>query len=278
MKTGFSEPAAEFTSASQSARVDTEDWAGANMFCPNCGCVALSRYPANKPVADLYCGECGDQYELKSQSRAFGRKVADGAYTTKIERLKSDTSPNLILLHYDRNRRKVVNLSVVPRYFFVPHIIERRKPLAATARRAGWVGLNILLDRIPKSGQIPVIRAGLIRDRREVLDEWNRLRFVEQRRGDARGWLVEVMRCVQRIDQTEFVLSDVYRFEEELSALFPLNNNVRPKIRQQLQVLRDAGFIEFLGNGRYRLSKPQSSANVYAGPSRPESEPGLGGT
>jgi hypothetical protein len=27
---------------------------------------------------------------------------------------------------------------------------------------------------------------------------------------------------------------------------------VRDKIRQQLQVLRDLGFVEFLGGGRYR--------------------------
>jgi len=26
----------------------------------------------------------------------------------------------------------------------VPEIIERRKPLAITARRAGWIGCNIL--------------------------------------------------------------------------------------------------------------------------------------
>jgi hypothetical protein len=28
--------------------------------------------------------------------------------------------------------------------------------------------------------------------------------------------------------------------------------DVRDKIRQQLQVLRDMGFLEFLGGGRYR--------------------------
>lgn len=253
MKTGFSEAAAPFVSASQSARVDTELWADANMFCPNCGCSALTRYPANKPVADFQCAECGDDYELKSQSKAFGRKVVDGAYATKIERLKSDTSPNLILLHYDRKERRVQNLSVVPRYFFVPQIVERRPPLAPTAKRAGWVGSNILLERIPKSGQISVIRGGLIRDRESVLEEWNRLRFLEKRRVDSRGWLVEVMRCVQSIDKTEFILSDVYDFENELSVIFPQNNNVRPKIRQQLQVLRDGGYLDFLGEGRYRL-------------------------
>ena len=30
--------------------------------------------------------------------------------------------------------------------------------------------------------------------------------------------------------------------------------NVRPKIRQQLQALRDHGWLEVLGGGRYRLS------------------------
>lgn len=253
MKTGFSESAIRFVSASQTARVDTEEWAGSNMFCPNCGCESLRQYPANKPVADFYCGECGDQYELKSQSKAFGRKVADGAYDVKIERLKSDTSPNLILLHYNRVQRRVENLTVVPRYFFVPQAIERRPPLRPTARRAGWVGSNILLDRIPVSGQISVIRSGPVRDRTEVIEDWSRLRFIEKRKGESRGWLVEVMRCAQKIREPNFTLADIYEFESELSAIFPRNNNVRPKIRQQLQVLRDGGYLEFLGNGVYRF-------------------------
>jgi type II restriction enzyme len=32
----------------------------------------------------------------------------------------------------------------------------------------------------------------------------------------------------------------------------PDNRHVPDKIRQQLQVLRDLGFVEFLGGGRYR--------------------------
>ena len=34
--------------------------------------------------------------------------------------------------------------------------------------------------------------------------------------------------------------------------LHPDNRHVLDKIRQQLQVLRDMGFVEFLGRGRYR--------------------------
>ena len=32
------------------------------------------------------------------------------------------------------------------------------------------------------------------------------------------------------------------------------NRHVRPKIRQQLQVLRDLGLLDFLGGGSYRLA------------------------
>ena len=44
----------------------------------------------------------------------------------------------------------------------------------------------------------------------------------------------------------------VNRFEKVLEMKYPSNHNIRPKIRQQLQVLRDRGIIEFLGNGNYR--------------------------
>jgi len=43
---------------------------------------------------------------------------------------------------------EVSNFLVVPKYFFVPGVIEKRKPLSATARRAGWIGCNIVLKSI----------------------------------------------------------------------------------------------------------------------------------
>ena len=54
------------------------------------------------------------------------------------------------------------------------------------------------------------------------------------------------------VPNEEFQLSDVYSFEEVLSIKHPKNNNIQAKIRQQLQFLRDKGYIEFLGHGRYR--------------------------
>ncbi|WP_373458343.1 hypothetical protein [Brevundimonas sp. SORGH_AS_0993] len=43
-----------------------------------------------------------------------------------------------------------------------------------------------------------------------------------------------------------------YAHEAALAALYPGNNNFRPKIRQQLQVLRDRGWLAFDGRGVYR--------------------------
>ncbi|WP_316207683.1 MULTISPECIES: hypothetical protein [unclassified Bradyrhizobium] len=61
------------------------------------------------------------------------------------------------------------------------------------------------------------------------------------------------MKCVESLGKPEFTLDDVYAFDRHLSLLYPGNQNVRPKIRQQLQLLRDQGFLEFIARGRYRL-------------------------
>jgi type II restriction enzyme len=70
---------------------------------------------------------------------------------------------------------------------------------------------------------------------------------------EARGWLLDVMKCVESLGKRDFTLDEVYTFERELGKLYPGNQNVKPKIRQQLQFLRDRGFIDFVGRGNYRL-------------------------
>ncbi len=156
-------------------------------------------------------------------------------------------------MNYDLKQFGVVNLFVVPKHFFVREIIEERKPLAATARRAGWIGSNILLGRIPQSGKIHIIRNGQIEPKDPVLTQWNKTLFLRDQEQEARGWLVEVMKCVEDIGKSEFEIDDIYAFENRLSQLYPENRNVRPKIRQQLQFLRDRGYLDFVSRGFYRL-------------------------
>jgi len=179
--------------------------------------------------------------------------VLDGAFRTMCQRLASSNNPSLLLLSYDRARLAVTNVVVVPKHFFVREIIEERPPLAPTARRAGWIGCNILLNQIPNSGKIFFVRDGQPQPKKSVLDRWRQTLFLREAGAEARGWLIEVMKCVEAIGRREFTLGEVYAFESHLGALYPNNRHVRQKIRQQLQVLRDHGYLEFVSRGYYRL-------------------------
>lgn len=67
----------------------------------------------------------------------------------------------------------------------------------------------------------------------------------------------------------EVSLSEIYTAAEPLSAAHPGNNSVEATLRRELQVLRDEGFLEFLGRGRYRRNsgRPQLVAR-HTEPSR----------
>jgi len=170
------------------------------------------------------------------------------------KRLAASNNPNLMLMNYDLKSLSVKNLCVVPKHFFVREIIEERKPLAATARRAGWIGCNILLSSVPESGKIFFVRDGQALPKARVLDKWQQTLFLRNEGAEERGWLLEVMKCVDALGKRQFDLDEVYAFERRLSQIYPSNNNVRPKIRQQLQVLRDNGYLEFVSRGHYRLT------------------------
>jgi type II restriction enzyme len=250
---GFAEAQTAYQSASQSARVLTEGWIEQQAFCTNCGNDRLTKFANNLPLADFFCGSCNEQFELKSKKGKFGAKVVDGAYARKIDRLNSNTSPNLLLMNYNMQRLSVTNLIVIPKHFFVPSIIEKRNPLRDTAQRAGWIGSNILLNDIPESGKIFLIREGLPQPRQAVRQQWNRTAFLAREGVEARGWLVEVMHCVEALGKSEFRIDDVYAHEPRLKQLYPANKHVKEKIRQQLQVLRDREYLDFVSKGNYRL-------------------------
>ncbi len=84
---GFAEPGVVFESATQNARVLSEAWAAAQLYCPACGAARLTAHRANARVADLYCETCGEDYELKATKGRFGRKVVDGAFAAMSARM-----------------------------------------------------------------------------------------------------------------------------------------------------------------------------------------------
>lgn len=241
-----------YHSNSQIARVLTERWVEENMFCPRCGSRHIEHFPNNRPVADFYCPQCHSEYELKSKSGSISKKVNDGAYSTMIQRITGNESPDFFFMNYSRTELCVRDFIFVSKYFFVPAIIEKRKPLSENARRAGWVGCNILLDKIPEQGRVQIVTNGLVQDTLTVLDIVNKNKGIEITDIKERGWLMEILSCINKLPTQQFALRDLYAFENQLGLKHPRNHNVEAKIRQQLQILRDKGFIEFLGKGMYR--------------------------
>jgi len=66
-------------------------------------------------------------------------------------------------------------------------------------------------------------------------------------------WKDATKDLINRIPKQIFILDDMYQFQSELQELFPKNMHIKDKIRQQLQFLRDEGYIEFVDNrGTFR--------------------------
>ena len=240
-----------YKSHSQKIRVMSELWLANNVFCPCCGHKYLGKLENNLPVADVFCKNCRKIFELKSKQNHFGSKIIDGAYSTMIERIAGDTNPHLFTLQYSTNLY-VTDLIFVPKFFFTPSIIEKRKPLSPNAKRAGWVGCKILYNMIPEQGKIPIIRDGKEYVAEAIVKQYENVAKLRAGNLRARNWLMDVLLCINKITSEIFILKDIYKYTKQLQIKHADNHNVEAKIRQQLQFLRDKGFIEFIGRGVYK--------------------------
>jgi len=248
------ELATNYKSGAQIARVLTEEWAARELYCAACDSNRLSPSRANTPAVDFECPRCTQLFQLKSLRDWNPRKVVDAGYDAMIRAIRADRVPNLLILQYSSGWT-IRNLMLIPRVFFSESSIEKRKPLAVGARRAGWIGRNILLSQIAADGKIAMICDGSPVSEQKVRNEFSRIRKLAEIPPSVRGWTLDVLRAIRRLGKNHFSLGDIYDFESELQIAHPLNRNVRPKIRQQLQVLRDLGLIEFAARGTYRISE-----------------------
>jgi len=243
--------ALKYKRKSQKIRVMSEAWAEENIFCPNCG-NEISNFENNRPVADFYCKNCSEEFELKAEKNKISKKIPSGSYVKSIERLEGKTNPNLFFMVYLSEEYLVNNFFVVPKYFFVPNIIEKRKK--ALKGREKYFMSDILFWKIPNSGKIYYIENGKEFSKEEILEKWQKTAFVKDiKKDELKGWIFDILNCVESLNKKEFELKEIYNFEKDLKILHPENNNIKAKIRQQLQFLRDKNYLEFIDKGKYRL-------------------------
>jgi len=85
--------------------------------------------------------------------------------------------------------------------------------------------------------------------RRALVEKARALGPLPATRRDLVGWLRLVY---DSLPEGSFSTSALYANEETYRRHYPHNLNIRPKIRQQLQVLRDMGLISHVGRARWR--------------------------
>lgn len=242
-----------YKSKSQIAKILTENWIASESYCPSC-LNTLRQAKSNSKVLDFICDNCDFDFELKSKKGSFGNKISDGAYNSMVERLNSDNSPHFFFLNYSPEF-KVKNLIAVPKYFMQLTAIEKRSPLSPTAKRAGWIGCNILSSEIAEAGKILIIDNYNVIDREKVQLKWSQTKFLQQSQNiETRNWTLDVLKCIEALKSKNFSLQQIYQFEYELAKRHPKNKHIKDKIRQQLQILRDKGLVEFVSPGNYKLA------------------------
>lgn len=239
-----------YKSNSQIARVLTEDWFNSQMYCPCCLNDKVKDFPNNKKGSDFFCEKCKNEFQLKASKKKFNSKVVDGEYNTMLGIISRNNSPNFLLMNYNIEDWTIKNLILIPKFFVSASMIEKRKPLGKNAKRAGWIGCNFLLDRLPGEGKIHIVENEKIVEKERINKIWKRMFFMNSKRPEFKGWTSDVLKCVEELDN-KFELKDIYKFEKYLKELHPLNNNIQAKIRQQLQILRDNRVLRFNGKGEY---------------------------
>ncbi|MCK4650087.1 restriction endonuclease [Candidatus Pacearchaeota archaeon] len=241
-----------YKSNSQIARILTENWFSREMYCPCCLNEGVDDFPNNQKGSDFFCEKCKNEFQLKASKNEFKRKVVDGEYNTMMNIISRDSSPNFFLMNYENANWTIKSLFLIPKFFISVSMIEKRNPLSKNAKRAGWVGCNFLLDRLPEEGKIQIVKDEKIIERNKINKVWKKMFFMNSKKPEFRGWASDVLKCVEELDN-KFDLREIYKYDRYLKELHPMNNNIHAKIRQQLQVLRDNKVLSFCGNGRYEF-------------------------
>ena len=106
-------------------------------------------------------------------------------------------------------------------------------------------------DLVPNT----VLRSNVkIQSKDKILELWHKTEFLQQSDSlSSKGWILDIMKCIEQLNKKNFSLNELYHFENYLKGKYPDNNNVQAKIRQQLQILRDKGYLRFESRGKYKL-------------------------
>ena len=126
-----------------------------NLPCPVCNENKLEKYKQNEKSRDASCKNCKCQLQIKaSKMTNVNKKITilkllGASYTTTLASIKNNNVHFVIVYYYVDiyNYYHVSNIYFVNSKDINENCIEMRKPLSATAKRAGWVGCNLVFKK-----------------------------------------------------------------------------------------------------------------------------------
>src|SRR5271156_5772437 len=130
-----------------------------------------------------------------------------------MDAIQNDRAPSHFFLHYDLNSWTVRNLLLVPHFAFPPSAIIKRNPTTPKGRSKPWIGCNFALTRIPVDARISIVTEKQILPPEEVRKKFKHIEPFKELSVDLRGWVLDVLNIVRRLNKTEFTNADVYAFE-----------------------------------------------------------------
>ncbi len=244
-------PGIKYKSGPQKSRAISERWYEQNVYCFACESNSVIKTPNNTKGNDFICGHCNHHYELKTFQRRPSM-LPDGAFDTMIEKITNGTASTFCLL--ERNTEwQIQSLTAFHASFLLPSLIYKRPALKPPARRAGWVGCDIKLRLLPVDAEIAIVQNGKPEKKRVVREKFKRFLPLAKKQLDARGWTLLTLKNIRLLGMKHFELADIYALEDEFRKAYPENRHIKDKIRQQLQILRDMGWLRFDERGNYTI-------------------------
>jgi type II restriction enzyme len=127
--------------------------------CPRCNRPRhLTPLQRNFQCADLICKFCGYLAQVKAvtlrgDSHELPSRILGAAWGPQHEQIMAGIYHGLFIACFSE-AGKLVRIDYIPAHILqtCPAIFEPRKPLSASARRAGWRGFIYNLDEVPAVG------------------------------------------------------------------------------------------------------------------------------
>jgi type II restriction enzyme len=120
--------------------------------CPRCKrSRTLRRLPPNFKCADIICDFCGYLAQVKTSEKedveTLPPRLLGAAWRPQKERMDAGIYIPLFIVLVTKNRRRKA-IFYLPADLQEPELFEPRQPLSKSARRAGWTGFMLRLDRL----------------------------------------------------------------------------------------------------------------------------------